>query len=183
MRHRFGIFSSAEELNRAAAAQKAEGDLEALTALALENGLDREDAEDYMDGVTDVLTTPFMAAFGRLKTEAEDLKIGGILSDWKDIIAGLCEEDEAMQAAVMDSRKSLKECMARLIRFSFENKVQVSDEIVKATRITHNGKEEPLRGPLYLGVPNRAEVRRTALQYYLSGQEAPAKEGAGDESL
>lgn len=50
MEHRFGIFNTPEELNRAAAAQKAEGDEEALTALAVENGLDREDAEDYLAG-------------------------------------------------------------------------------------------------------------------------------------
>lgn len=154
-------------MNRAAAGWKEKGDLEALTALALENGLDREDAEDYMAGETDVLATPFLAAFGRLKTEAEDLELGGILRDWKDIIAGLCEENEDMQAAVMDSRSSLKECMARLIRFAYENKVQVDDAIVKAVKVTRNGKEEPFRGPLYLGVPNRAEVRKIAGDYYL----------------
>jgi len=172
MEHRYGIFGSAEELNRAAAAQKDKGDLEALAALALENGLDREDAEDYMAGETDVLATPFLAAFGRLKTEAGELGTGGILSDWKDIIAGLCEEDGDMQAAVMDPSRSLKECMARLIRFSFENRVRVSDEIVKVTKVTRNGREEALRGPLYMGVPNRAEVRKLARDYYLGRQEA-----------
>lgn len=38
---KFGEFDSAEELNRAAAAQKAEGDLEALIALAVGNGIDK----------------------------------------------------------------------------------------------------------------------------------------------
>ena len=42
---KFGEFDSAEELNRAAAAQKAEGDREALIMLAEENGIDRDDAE------------------------------------------------------------------------------------------------------------------------------------------
>ena len=37
---KFGEFDSAEELNRAAAAQKAEGDREALIMLAEENGID-----------------------------------------------------------------------------------------------------------------------------------------------
>ena len=46
---KFGEFDSVEELNRAAAAQKAEGDEEALIAIALENGIEKEDAEDYMD--------------------------------------------------------------------------------------------------------------------------------------
>ena len=46
---KFGEFDSVEELNRAAAAQREEGDEEALFLLAKENGIDKEDAEDYMD--------------------------------------------------------------------------------------------------------------------------------------
>ena len=41
---KFGEFDSAEEINRAAAAQLAEGDTEAVMAIALENGLDKDDA-------------------------------------------------------------------------------------------------------------------------------------------
>ena len=41
---KFGEFDSAEELNRAAAAQKKEGDYEAIYALAKEDGIDREEA-------------------------------------------------------------------------------------------------------------------------------------------
>ena len=169
MEHKFGDFDSAEELNRAAAAQKAEGDLEALTALALENGLEKEDAEDYMNGDMNALATPFMAAYGKLKTEAKELEIGGVLGDWKDIVASLCEENEDMQAAVMRKSKSLKECMAQILRFSFENKVQVSDEIVKAARLTR---------PLYLGVPNKAEIRKIAMKYYLDNKVVPMAEGS-----
>ena len=43
---KFGEFDSVEELNRAAAGQKEQGDLEALISLAIENGLDKEDAEE-----------------------------------------------------------------------------------------------------------------------------------------
>ena len=60
-------------------------------------------------------------------------------------------------------------CMAELIAFSFENKIQVSDKIVKVTKIEHNGKKEPLRGPLYLGVPNNVEVKRIVEKYYKEG--------------
>lgn len=62
MVHKFGVFNTVEELNLAAAAQKAEGDTEALYALAAENGIAREDAEDYLDGVAEELATPLMAA-------------------------------------------------------------------------------------------------------------------------
>ena len=76
---KFGEFDSAEELNRAAAAQKAEGDREALIMLAEENGIDRDDAEDYLDGAVDELATPLMAAVGKLQVEAAALGLGGAL--------------------------------------------------------------------------------------------------------
>lgn len=75
MEKKFGVFKTVEELNRAAAAQKAEGDEEALIALAIENGLDREDAEDYMDGAMDKLCTPYMAAIAKLNSEAKELEL------------------------------------------------------------------------------------------------------------
>ena len=163
---KFGEFDSVEELNRAAAAQAKEGDEEALVALAVENGLDKEDAEDYMDGVTDVLATPLMAAVGKLKVEAEQLKLAGILIDWKDAVAEMSMEDEKLQAAVRRKGKSLRDCLAAMLRYAFENKVQVSAEVVKATKVTHNGKEEPMRGPVYLGIPNKSEVKQIIRKYY-----------------
>ena len=47
---KFGEFDSAEEINRAAAAQLKEGDLDAIKTIAEENGLDPEDAEDFCTG-------------------------------------------------------------------------------------------------------------------------------------
>ena len=78
MFEKFGEFNSAEELNRAAAAQKEQGDEEALILLAQENGIDREDAEDYYDSAVDMLATPAMAAIGKLAIESADLKLGGV---------------------------------------------------------------------------------------------------------
>ena len=163
---KFGEFDSVEELNRAAAAQKAEGDEEALVLLAQENGIDREDAEDYMDEAVDVFASTAMAATGKLKVEAEHLKLNGVLVDWKDEIVKECLCDEEMARAVRRKGKCLRDCLATMLRFAFENKVQVSDEVVKATKVTHNGKEEPMRGPVYLGMPNRRQVRQLARSYY-----------------
>lgn len=42
MFEKFGEFDSCEELNRAAAAQLAEGDTDAIYTIAEENGIDRE---------------------------------------------------------------------------------------------------------------------------------------------
>ena len=150
---RFGEFDSVEELNMTAEGLKEEGDLESLKVLAEENGLDAADAEDYAAGDVEELASKQMAA--------------GIMEDWKDTVAEECVENEALCAAVRKKDKSLKEFMAKLIQFAFENKVQVNDEIIKITKVNHNGKLENFRGPLYLGIPNRAQVRDIARKYYL----------------
>lgn len=67
MFEKFGFMKSAEELNAAAAGFLKEGDTDSLLLLAEENGIDREDAVDYVDGMVDEFTTPAMAALGRLK--------------------------------------------------------------------------------------------------------------------
>lgn len=167
MFEKFGEFDSVEELNRAAVAQLKEGDTEALIALALENGIDKEDAEEYIDGCVEELATPLMAATGKLKIETEELELKGIVEDWKDSIIELCMNEEEMCAAVRKKGKTLRDCMAQLIKFAFENKVQISDKIVDATKVMHNGKLEKMRKPLYLGVPNRAEVKKIVKAYYL----------------
>lgn len=167
MFEKFGEFDSAEEINRAAKAQLEEGGTEAVFAIAEENGLDKEDAQDYIDGYVDELTTPLMAAVGKIELEAKMLKTDGILTDWKNIIVQQCSDDDVFCAAVRKKGKALKHCMASLIRFAFENKVQISDEIVNVTKVMHNGKEEAMRKPLYLGVPNSAEAKRIIREYYL----------------
>ncbi len=164
---KFGEFDSAEELNRAAAAQKAEGDEEALLEIAEENGIDREDAEDYIDNYTEEFVTPLMAALGKLKVEKADIKIDGILEDWYTAIVEACTDDINMQIAVRRKGKSLVECMAKMIVFAFENKVQVSDKIVNVTKINHNGKIEAMKKPLYLGAPNKTQVKSIISKYYL----------------
>ena len=157
---RFGEFDSVEELNMTAEGLKEEGDLESLKVLAEENGLDAADAEDYADGIVTELASDLMAAAGKIAVESKALGIDGIMSDWKDTVIEECAEDKAFCAAVRKKGKYLKEYMAKLIQYSFENKVQVSAEILKITKVKHNGK-------LYLGIPNRMEVRKIARKYYL----------------
>lgn len=167
---KFGEFDSAAEINCVAFTRLLDGDKKAVIALALENGIDKEDAEDYIGGCIEELATPIMAASGKLKVESEDLQLDGILSDWKDTILELCSEDEALCAAVRKKGKELKQCMANLIQFSFENKVQVSAKILKVTKVKHNGKLESFRGDLYLGIPNNVQVKQIIRDYYLGGQ-------------
>ena len=73
---KFGEFDSSEEINEAAAGQLAEGTEEGrqnIKEIALENGLDLMDAEDYILGDVDELCNPFMAAIGKIELEIKYL--------------------------------------------------------------------------------------------------------------
>ena len=50
-----------------------EGDLESLYALAEENGIDKEDAEDYVNGDTEVFATISMAVYGRITVQEKEI--------------------------------------------------------------------------------------------------------------
>lgn len=80
---KFGEFDSAEEINRAAAAQLKEGDLGAIKTIAEENGLDSEDAEDFCTGAIDSLTTPLLAAIGKLEISHVGAVPALLLSRWR----------------------------------------------------------------------------------------------------
>lgn len=150
MFEKFGEFDSYEEINRAAKAQLEEGDLEAIKTIAEENGLDPEDAEDFCTGAIEELTTPSLAAMGKLELEAKDLSLTGALRDWTDFIEQLCLEDEEMAFAVRRKGKSLKDCMALILKNAFNDKAQLDDRITKAAGLTP---------PLYISIAKKQEVR------------------------
>ena len=158
MYEKFGEFDSWEEVNRAARAQLEEGDLDAIKEIAEENGLDPEDVEDFCAGAIEELTTPTLAAIGKLDVEAKDLKIDGVLKDWKDFLVELCTEDEPMSIAVRRKGKSLTEVFARILKEGFNTKTRLDDRIVKAAG---------LKTPIYMGMPGKAAVRKIIREYYL----------------
>lgn len=164
---KFGEFDSVEEINNTAKRLLEEGNTEGVKELAAENGISKEDAEDYIDGITDELATPLMAAVGKLDLEHKEYEIDGLLQDWELQVREMCMSEEVMRDAVRRKGKSLRDCMAELIAFSFKNKRKVSDKIAGVTKVEHNGKMEPLRTPLYLGVPNRKEAKIIIKGYYL----------------
>lgn len=168
MYEKFGEFDSFEELNRAAAAQKAEGDDEALFALAQENGLDKEDVEDYLDGIVEKLATVSMAAIGKLKLEKEDLKLGGVLSDWVDELMEMCMESQGLAAAVRKKGKDLAGYIAATADSGWKNRVIVDKRIVNKTREVKKiiGTHE-----FAIGIPDRKTRRELARAYYLEVKE------------
>lgn len=164
MFEKFGEFDSYQEINRAAAAQKAEGDEEALIALAEENGIDREDAEDYMDGCMEELTTATLAAVGKLKIEKEDLKLEGFLVDLVDELSAWCLDNEKLAVAVRRKGMALAGYIARIIDAGFEEKITVDKRIVYLTK---KAKTIMNNNPLLGGSPPARKRKEIAIEYYL----------------
>lgn len=160
---KFGEFDSAEEINRAVAAQLAEGDTEAILAIAEENGIDKEDAEDYINGYMDELVNPLMAAYGKLDVEAKELKPDGIMGDWLQYIKVRCSEDVNMAAAVRRKGKSLKGCITELMLWSFTNMKQVDKDIVALAKKKNKG----LPDRISLGIPGMGRAKQIITDYYL----------------
>lgn len=161
MNKAFGEFDSSEEINRAAAAQLREGDTDAVLAVAKENGIDEEDAQDYIDGITTELCTPIMAALGKLKLEAEELEPYGIMNDWITYIQIRCAEDGSVAAGVMKKDHSLKGCIAALLAWSWKNAKEVEADIKKLAGVN---------GRCSLGIPDMGTARKLITDYYLGGK-------------
>ncbi|MBE5917618.1 MAG: hypothetical protein E7273_12360 [Pseudobutyrivibrio ruminis] len=165
---KFGEFNSAADLNNAAMVMKLNGDEEGLVALALENGIDREEAEDYMDGCISELTTELSAAIGKLKAEQEYLKLGGILIDWTDELRSECTNNTELCAAVRSKDKCLAGYIAALAEDGFKNKAIVHKDIVELAPEV----KKFLHGHEFsIGVPDKATRFNIMRTYYLGGQQ------------
>lgn len=156
---KFGEFDSAEELNRSAEGLRNEGDVGSLLELARENGIDAEDAQDYMDGCMDVLASPIAAALGKLEVECAELKPEQIMEDWVGYIRIQCTESEKMAAAVRRKGKSLRGCIAELLKWSFKHQKNVDKDILKEAGVN--------AGRVTLGIPGMGTAREIIRTYYL----------------
>lgn len=170
MEKKFGIFETVEELNRAAAAQKAEGDLEALIGLAEENGLEKEDAEEYMDSddPDDFLCNATMAAIAKLKLEEQDLHLESQMKDWKDFIVQMLTEypiehiddgRDTLANAVFNPDKKLLDVLAAGMKLSSKNRIKVDMRIIKAAGLPESAA--------YIGMCGRDELKKIILDYYM----------------
>lgn len=163
MEHKFGVFNTVEELNRAAAAQKAEGDIEALKGLAAENGIEEEDVEDYLDDLVEELVTPCIAAMAKLNLEEKELDLKSQLKDWKEYVVVLCTEDEKLCHAVFSPEKQLLHVLAAGLKLASQNRITVDKKIIKAAGLPESAA--------YIGMCGKEELRKIVLDYYLGGQQ------------
>ena len=154
----FGEFNSAEEINATAEGLLSEGDIENIYVLAKENGIDKEDAQDYIDGYADELCSPLMAAMGKLQVEADELKPYEIMNDWIEYIKARCNDLDEVARAVRKKGKTLKGCMGALLKWSFSNAQSVDKDVIKAAGITATVK---------LGIPSMERAKQIITKYYL----------------
>ncbi len=154
---RFGALTY-EELNKTAEGLKMEGDIESLILLAEENGLDKEDAEDYADGVVDTLATPLEAALGKIKVESEHLKLScsTTLLGMKEQVVGMITRNEELQISTHDPEKSLVECLGKMVKEASRTRYKLPDAIAAAAGLP----------TVYMGDISREKAREIISTYY-----------------
>ncbi|MDO4647941.1 MAG: hypothetical protein Q4B26_04760 [Eubacteriales bacterium] len=155
----FGEMDSFEEINELAENLLNEGDNESIYKMAEENGIDREYVDMYVEGETLFLCEADMAAMGKLTVEVGQVKLSGIFEDWLEYIRTECLESPEMAIAVRRRGKSLKGCLAKLLKWSFGHQVEVDKAILSAAKVTASR--------VTLGIPNMGTAKKIIRKYYL----------------
>lgn len=156
---------SMEELLKKAAELKETGDKKALVNLAKENGLDKEDAEDFINGEVDEFATPVMAAIARLEVEESALEQNDeIVQDWISYIKTNSME-KAFALQVMNPEKSIEGCIAKLLEWSFKHSYEIDKSIME--KVEPKIKEK-LPNKIRLGIPGSSTAKLIIHKYYKS---------------
>ena len=156
---KFGEMNSYKEINELADNLFNEGDQESLKEMAKENGIMQEFVETYLQGDIPVLCDPLTAALGKIDVEAEALKPKEIMEDWVEYLRGQCMENEILAYQVRKKGKSLKGCIAALLKWSFANQIPVGQDILKEAGVK--------AGRVTLGIPGMARAKKIITDYYM----------------
>lgn len=157
---KFGEMNSYKEINELADNLFNEGDQESLKKMAKENGIMQEFVEMYLQGDIPVLCDPLTAALGKIDVEAEELKPKEIMEDWVEYLRGQCMENEILAHQVRKKGKSLKGCIAALLKWSFANQIPVvGQDILKEAGVK--------AGRVTLGIPGMARAKKIITDYYM----------------
>lgn len=159
MFEKFGEMDSYTEINELAENLFNEGDTESLKAMAKENGIQNEFVQMYLQGDIPALCDPLTAAMGKIDVEVAELKPKEIMEDWVEYLRGQCLENEFIAFRVRKKGKSLKGCIADLLKWSFSNQQQVDKDIIKAAGIS--------AGRVTLGIPGMARAKKLIKEYYM----------------
>ena len=158
MFEKFGEMDSYKEINELAENLFNEGDLGSLKAMAAENGITGDYVELYINGDVPYLCDIPTAAIGKLDIECRALKPREIMADWVEYIKGQCLEHEETALQVRKKGKTLKGCIAELLKWSFKNQIPIDKEIVKAAGVN--------AGKVTLGIPGMAQAKMIIKEYY-----------------
>ena len=161
---KFGEMSSYKEINTLAENLFNEGDLKNLKEMAKENGIPEDFVELYLSGDIMELCDAETAAYGKIDVEVADLRLKGIMEDWVEYLRVQISDNDLLAHQVRKKGKSLKGCIAALLKWSFKNQVPVDKEILKAAGVT--------AGKVTLGIPNMGKAKEIILDYYLGGKRA-----------
>lgn len=161
---KFGEMGSYKEINELAENLFNEGDTDSLRAMAEENGIPEDYVEMYLDGDTPELCDQLTAAMGKIDMEVAELKPKEIMEDWVEYLRGRCMENEILAYQVRKKGKSLKGCIAALLKWSFSNQQQIDKDIIKAAGVS--------AGKVTLGIPGMARAKKIITDYYMGGEKA-----------
>lgn len=159
MFERFGEMNSFQEINELAENLFNEGDIGSLKVMAEENGIPADFVEMFCAGDLPALCDPMTAALGKIEVESAELQPKEIMEDWVEYLKSQCMENELMAYSVRKTGKSLKGCIAALLKWSFENQIPIEKEILKAAGVT--------AGRVTLGIPGMGTAKRIIREYYL----------------
>lgn len=161
---KFGEMGSYKEINELAENLFNEGDIESLKAMAKENGIQNEFVKMYLQGDIPVLCDPLTAAMGKIDVEVAELKPKEIMEDWVEYLRGQCMENEILAYQVRKKGKSMKGCIAALLKWSFSNQQKIDKDILKAAGVSD--------GRVTLGIPGMARAKKIITDYYMGGEKA-----------
>lgn len=125
-------------LNQQAEHLREEGDLKELEKLCEANGIDKEDASDYMEGYISELFTPFILAAAKLKKERDAFKdLPTALSLYTDEIINMAQDKEIAEGILKDN-KNLAEALGAIVKQASKTRKAIPKEISKAAGIPEN---------------------------------------------
>lgn len=161
---KFGEMSSYKEINTLAENLFNEGDIKSLKEMAKENGIAEDFVELYLLGDIMELCDAETAAYGKIDVEVAELKLKGIMEDWVEYLRVQISENDLLAHQVRKKGKSLKDCIAALLKWSFKNQIPVDKEILKAAGVT--------AGKVTLGIPAMGKAKEIIRNYYLGGEKS-----------
>lgn len=153
----FGVFKSAEEINKAAINLRAEGDLDNIYILAKENGIEKEIVDAFNHNELEFICDEITAAIGKIDVESEGLNLQEIMLDWIDYIKTQINKSPEMARKVMNPNKSVRCCIAEILQWSFKNSYEIPEDIMKAAEIKTKCR---------LGIPGMTTATRIIRKYY-----------------